>query len=481
MNAEVERGGGIPGSVAAAGGRRWWVLVGCCLGLFVLMLDSTEVVLALPAIDKDLNLSEAGLQWVQNGYLLMLAATVIASGRLGDIIGRRKVYIGGILIFALGTLLAALSTGELMLIAARLIQGIGGCAMFALSLAIASNAFPPERQATAVGVWAAISSIGVGIGPLLGGVLVDSIGWRWIFWTYLPFCAAAIVIIGVFASESRDERARQRIDVLGLVTVTAGLALVVLALVESEVWGAAALVPAAAGLAALAAFWVIEHRVEEPLVDFSLFNNRVFLGASVAAFALVGSYWTTMFYEPQFLQGSLGYSVIAAGAMILPITLPMIFISPFTGKLMARVGARPLLVSGLLVAAAAIAAIALLGRSHGYPAIFVPYLVYGIALALLYAPVSSAAMAALPRPKAGVAAGVLGMVRLMAGALLLAVSGAIFENLNDTAKVSADAVSAALIVPGAVLLISAVIAFVFLPAHAKHEHPARIEHHRFHF
>jgi EmrB/QacA subfamily drug resistance transporter len=460
--------------------RAWWVLVGSCLGLFVLMLDSTEVVLALPVIDTDLGLSEDGLQWVQNAYLLMLAATVAACGRLGDIVGRRRVYIGGVLVFALGTLLAALSTGELMLIAGRLVQGLGGSAMFALSLAIASNAFPPERQATAVGVWAAISSIALGVGPLLGGVLVESLGWRWIFWTYLPFCAAAIVIIRVFAAETRDERAGQRIDVQGVITVTAGLALVVLGLVESDVWGAAALVPFIAGLASLAGFWVVEHRAAEPLVDFSLFDNRVFLGASVAAFAVVGSYWTTMFYEPLFLQGALGYSVIAAGALILPITVPMIPISPFTAGLTKRVGPRRLLVSGVLVAAAATAAIALLGRSHGYAALFVPYLVYGIALALVYAPISSAAMAALPRAKAGVAAGALGTVRLMAGALVLAASGAIFQNRNDTSTLS-GAISATLIVPAVVLILGAVIAFRFLPAGARHEHPPRIEHHRFHF
>jgi EmrB/QacA subfamily drug resistance transporter len=461
-------------------GRSWWVLVGSCLGLFVLMLDSTEVVLALPVIDTDLGLSEDGLQWVQNAYLLVLAATVTASGRLGDIIGRRRVYIGGVLIFALGTLLAALSTGQQMLIAARLIQGLGGSAMFALSLAIASNAFPRERQATAVGIWAAISSIALGIGPLLGGVLVGSVGWRWIFWTYLPFCAAAIIIIRVFASETRDEKAGQRIDKQGAVTVTAGLALVVLALVESEVWGAAALVPLAAGLVALAAFWAIERRAPEPLIDFSLFENRVFLGASVAALALVGSYWTTMFYEPLFLQGSLRYSAVAAGALILPITVPTIFISPFTGTLMKNLGARRLLVGGLLVAGAAVAAITLLGRNHGYAAVFVPYLVYGIALAMVYAPVSSAAMAALPRAKAGVAAGALGMVRLMTGALVLAASGAIFQNLNDTLSLS-GAISAALIVPAAVLLIGAAIAFRLLPGGATHEHPPRIEHHRLHF
>src|SRR3954465_4524495 len=360
-------------------GRTWGVLIGCCLGLFVLMLDSTEVVLALPVIDKDLGLSEAGLQWVQNAYLLVLAATVITCGRLGDILGRRRVFIWGVLVFAIGALVAALSTGEEMLVGARLIQGLGGSAMFALSLALASNAFPPERQAMAVGIWAALSSIALGIGPLLGGILVDSIGWRWIFWTYLPFCAAAIVILRIFATETRDEGSGHRIDAQGLITVTTGLALVVLALVESEAWGAVALLPFVGGLVLLATFWVVEHRVEQPLVDFSLFNNRVFLGASVAALALVGSYWTTMFYEPQFLQGSLGYSVIEAGLLILPVTVPMVFLSPFTGKWMERIGPRRMIVSGLVFATLSLAAIVAVTGSGGYGLLFVPYLAYGIA------------------------------------------------------------------------------------------------------
>jgi EmrB/QacA subfamily drug resistance transporter len=459
--------------------RQWWVLIGSCLALFVLMLDSTEVVLALPVIKDDLHVSDPGLQWIQNGYLLMLAATVITCGRLGDILGRSRVFIGGVAVFAAGAVMAGAATGEEMLVAARFVQGIGGAAMFALSLAIASNAFPPEKQPTAVGIWAAISSIALGVGPLLGGVLVEGAGWRWIFWTYLPFCLAAVVILRLSIRED-DRQPDQTIDVPGLLTVTAGLGLVVLALVEFEAWGAAAVLPLVAGLALLALFWVIEHRVPNPLVDFELFRNRPYFGASIAALAIVASYWTVMFFEPIYLQGSLGYSVIAAGALILPITAPLMFISPFTGRLLERLGARRLLVGGVVAAAVGQLGIVALGDQESYAAILVPYLLYGVALAAIYAPVSSAAMAVMPREQAGIAAGVLGMQRLLAGALVLAASGAVFQAIDDGPGVSAAAVSWALVVPLVVLVAGAIGAFRLIPP-TRERHEPRIEHHRLHF
>jgi EmrB/QacA subfamily drug resistance transporter len=469
--------------VATEGGSRqaWLALIGSCLALFILMLDSTEVVLALPVIEKDLGLSATGVQWVQNAYLLMLAATVISWGRLGDILGRRRIFLTGMVIFAAGTVLAAASTGELMLIAARLVQGLGGSAMFALSLAIASNAFPAERQATAVGIWAGISSLALGVGPLVGGLLVDGPGWRWIFWTYLPFCLLSVVILRLGVAETRDTEAAQRIDVRGLVLSSAGLALIVVALVEAEAWG---LGPAVGclliGGVLLAIFWRVEHQVADPLVDFSLFHNRPYFGASVAALTLVGAYWTIMYFEPQFLEGTLGYSPIKAGALILPITLPLVLISPFTGRVLAAAGARRLLAGGLLAAAASVVAMALLGQERSYAAVAGPYLGFGIALALLYAPVSSAAMAAMPRSKAGIAAGVLGMQRLMAGALLLALSGAVFQDLDDEPGIPDSAVDWALAVPAAALVLGAIGASLLLPAE-KARHEPRIEHHRFHF
>jgi EmrB/QacA subfamily drug resistance transporter len=463
-----------------SGRRQWWVLIGSCLALFVLMLDSTEVVLALPVIQDDLHVSDPGLQWIQNGYLLMLAATVITCGRLGDILGRSRVFIAGTVVFALGAVVAGAATGEEMLIAARFIQGVGGAAMFALSLAIASNAFPPEKQPTAVGIWAAISSIALGVGPLLGGILVEGVGWRWIFWTYLPFCLAAVVILRLTVDDSGDRQPDQTIDVPGLVTVTAGLGLVVLALVEFEVWGAAAILPLVAGLALLGAFWVIEHRVKNPLVDFGLFRNRPYFGASIAALAIVAAYWTTMFFEPIYLQGSLGYSVIAAGVLILPITAPLMFISPFTGRLLERLGPRRLLVGGVAAAAVGLLGIVLLGGQGSYGAILVPYLVFGVALAAIYAPVSSAAMAVMPREQAGIAAGVLGMQRLLAGALVLAASGAVFQAIDDGPGVSATAVSWALVVPVVVLIAGALGALKLIPP-AAHRHEPSIEHHRLHF
>jgi EmrB/QacA subfamily drug resistance transporter len=464
-------------------GRAWWALIGSCLALFILMLDSTEVVLALPVIERDLGMSSAGVQWVQNAYLLALAATVISWGRIGDIVGRRRIFITGMIIFAAGTVVAATAGDELMLIVARLIQGTGGAAMFALSLALASNAFPPERQATAVGIWAGVSSLALGIGPLVGGVLVEDAGWRWIFWTYLPLCVVSVVILRFAVAQTRDPEAAQRVDVRGLALVSAGLGLVVLSMVEAEAWGfpsAPTLGCLAAGAFLLACFWRIEHHVQGPLLDFSLFRNRPYFGASIAALAIVGAYWTVMYLEPQYLQGTLGHSTIAAGALVLPITLPLVVISPFTARVMARLGARRLLVGGLLVAAASIAALALLGHERTYAAVFLPYLGFGIALALLYAPVSSAAMAAMPRSKAGIAAGVLGMQRLVAGALLLALSGAVFQALDDSPGVPANAVAWALVVPCAALVLGALAAAALLPGGSVHHEP-RIEHHRLHF
>jgi DHA2 family methylenomycin A resistance protein-like MFS transporter len=384
-------------------------------------------------------------------------------------------------VFASGTVVAAVASSEVSLVAARLIQGLGAAAMFTLSLAIASNAFPPERQATAVGIWAAISSLAMGIGPLLGGILVDGPGWRWIFWTYLPFLAAAAIIIRLSAADNRDETAPRTIDVRGLICVSLGLALVVLALVESDSWGISALTLTvfAAGIALLVLFLAIERRVRNPLVDLSLFRNRPYFGATIAALAIVGSYWTVIFFQPQYLQGPLGYSVTAAGLLVLPITLPLVFISPFTGRWMARIGPRRMLAGCLAFATLSMAGMIAATGSGGYAALFAPYLGFGVALALLYAPVSSAAMAAMPRDKAGIAAGVMGMLRLLAGALLLAVSGAVFQATDGSDGIPAGAFQAALVAPLLLLAAATLLSWKMLPA--EHRHEPEVGHHRLHF
>jgi EmrB/QacA subfamily drug resistance transporter len=413
--------------------REWWVLVGSCLGLFILMLDSTVVALALPTIERDLHASADNVQWVLNAYLLVLSVLVVTAGRLGDIAGRRRIFVIGMTVFAAGSVLAAIAWDDAVLVLARVIQGVGGAALVSLSLAIVSHAFPAERQGQALGIWAAVSALALAIGPLVGGVLIE-VDWRLIFWINLPIAALGIAIILWAAPESRDESSEPTVDYPGLVTLSAGMFAVVLALIKADDWGwgsAPTIGLLAAGVALLGSFYVIEHRVADPIVDFALFRNGPYLGASAAAFALVGAYWSVIFFQPQYLQGILRNSPIAAGLLILPVTAPMVFISPFSGGMVERFGPRGLMTLGMVCGTVGLALLTQIDADSSYGALLPGYLLFGIALGFVYAPMSTAAMLAMPRAKVGIASGVLAMVRVTSGAVALAVTGAVFQSVQS--------------------------------------------------
>jgi EmrB/QacA subfamily drug resistance transporter len=443
--------------------RRWWVLTGASTGLFILMLDSTTLPLALPSIRVELGASSSGLQWVQNVYLLTMAALVITLGRLGDMLGRKRIFQLGLLAFAAGSVIAATADSVAQLIGGRVVQGAGGAALLALSLAIASLAFPPDERSRAVGIWAAVSGIALAIGPLVGGIAVELVSWRLIFWLVVPLAALGLAIMAVAARESRDETAGARIDVPGLVTLTLGLTAVVLALVQGKQWGwesAATLGVLATGLALLTVFCVVEHRVAEPIVDFRLFRSRPYFGATAAAFALVGSFWALMFYLPQYIQLVLDHSALVSGLLVLPVTAPMVMISPFAGRLSARVGARALMTVGMTCATVGMLVLTSVDGGEGYARLLPGLLLFGVALGLVYATMSAAAMAALPPEKAGIASGVLAMNRTLAGALLLAGGGAIFQHIELEDRRDGAAFDAAFAggLAGAVWLLAAVLA-----------------------
>ncbi len=424
-------GPGEPGPSRTA--RRWWILAGSSIGLFILMLDSTAIALALPTIRLDLGASISGIQWAQNVYLLALAALVTTLGRIGDLAGRRLVFCAGLAVFALGSVVSALAGSIAVLVAGRAIQGVGAAAMLALSLAIASLAFAPEDRARAIGIWAAVSSVALAVGPLVGGVVVEFTSWRWLFLLNLPLAAVALAVLIAAMPESRDESAGRRIDVAGVVVLSAGLTLLVLALVQGKSWGWTSLDTLGtlgAGLALLAAFVIVEQRAPEPILDLSLFRSGPYLGASAAAFALVGSYWTVMFLLPQYLDLALRFSTARAGVLMLPVTLPMAVISPLVARLVERVSARLVMTAGMACAAVGMLFLTRLDASSNYYDVAPGLILFGVALGLVYAPMSAAAMAALPAEKAGVASGALAMVRCLAGAVLLAVAGAVFQHVQ---------------------------------------------------
>jgi EmrB/QacA subfamily drug resistance transporter len=426
------------------------------------MLDSTVVALALPSIRHDVGATQAGLQWVMNGYLLAITAFVVTAGRLGDVFGRKRLFLAGMCFFALGSVVSGAAGDEVTLILGRVLQGIGAAPMLPLSLAIVCNAFPAAQRARALGIWAGISALALGIGPLAGGALVD-LDWRLIFWINLPIAALGLAIVSLAAPESTDPEAGRHVDLPGLATLAVGLTAIVLALVQSRVFATGPLVAlGAVGCASLYAFWRIEHRVQGPIVDFSLFRNGPYFGASAAAFALVGAYWSVMFFQPQYLQDVRGHSAVASGLMILPVTVPMIFVSPFSGRLIARFGARALMTAGMVFGTLGLLALTEIGPHSSYLLLLAGYLPFGVALGLVYAPMSTAAMAAMPAEKVGIASGVLAMDRVMAGTIALAVSGAVFHALLGGDGSFADAVGGSTWVLVVLCAVGALLTWAFV-------------------
>ncbi|MBS1864111.1 MAG: MFS transporter [Actinobacteria bacterium] len=468
---------------------KWWTLVGACFGLFLLMLDSTVVSLALPAIRHDVGATSEQLQWMMNGYLLAISVLVVTAGRLGDMFGRRRLFLLGMLGFGVGSIVSGLAGDPDVLIGGRVLQGAGAAPVLALSLALVCNVFPAAEVPRALGIWAAVSSSALAVGPLVGGALVE-VDWRVIFLVNLPVVALGMLIVARAAPESTDPGAGREVDWPGLAALSLGLTLIVLALVQSEAWSApAVIVLAVVGVASLAAFWAVEHRMRAPIVNFALFRNRPYFGASAAAFCLVGAYWAVIYFQPQYLQDVRGHSPLVSGVMVLPITVPMVVVSPFSGKLIASFGPRALMTFGMAVGTAGMLFLTQVGATTSYGFILVGYVLFGIALGLVYAPMSTAAMAAMPGDKVGIASGVLSMVRVLAGAVALAGTGAIFHALLGAGHSFAGSLAGATWLPVGLLGVGAVLTWGFVrgpeeegpdPAVAGEPAPVELQHHAHH-
>ncbi|HSC20295.1 MAG TPA: MFS transporter, partial [Solirubrobacterales bacterium] len=337
-------------TAAAATNRKWWTLGAVCVATFMLLLDITVVNTALPAIQQDLGGSFTDLQWVIDAYALSLAALVLTAGSLADRLGRRRVFAIGLGIFSVASLLCALAPDPTFLNLARGLQGVGGAVMFAVSLALVAQEFPsgPERG-MAMGIYGATIGIAVAVGPLVGGLLTDGLGWQSVFLLNVPIGLAAIAVTYWKVAESRDPNAT-RIDWGGLVTFSLALFVLVLALVRGndEGWGSTMIVGLFAAAAVLmAAFIAIERRVEQPMLPLGFFGRRAFTGVQLAAFAVSGSMFALFLYLTLYLQSFLGFSPIEAGLRYLPITVASFIVAPLSGMALAKVQARYLMSGGL--------------------------------------------------------------------------------------------------------------------------------------
>ena len=419
--------------------RKWWTLLAVSVATFMLLLDITVVNTALPSIQKDLSASFTDLQWVIDAYTLALAAVVLTAGSIADRVGRRAVFAGGLGIFALSSLAAGLAPDATFLNVARAVQGIGGAAMFAVSLALVAQEFAAGRErATAMGVYGATIGAAVAVGPLVGGAITDGLGWRWVFFLNVPIGIAALAVTFARLRESRDPNAT-RVDWLGLVSFSTGLLLLVLALVRGNDvgWGSPQIIALFAGAAVtLAAFAAIERRVAEPMLPLGLFRGRAFTGVQFAAFAVSSSLFALFLYLTLYLQNYLGYSPLQAGLRYLPITLVPFLVAPLAVALMARVQARFLMAISLAAVGAGLLLMSGLSAGSGWTALLPGFIVAGVGIGLLNPVIADVAVSVVPKERSGMAAGINDTFRQVGVAVGVAAWGAIFLG-RGAAKISA--------------------------------------------
>jgi len=411
--------------------RKWWTLGAMCFALFMVMLDNTVVNVALPSIQRDLHAEISALEWVVNGYTLTFAVLIATGGRLGDIFGRRLMFLAGVIIFAVTSATAGIAQDPAMLIGSRAIQGIGAALMMPATLSIITHTFPAAERGRAIGIWAGVSALALSIGPVIGGFLTEYVTWRAIFLINLPVAAAAVIATIFAVQESRDETVDRRVDYPGVISLTAGLTAIVLALIEGNSWGWGSpqvlglLIGGAIGLAVFAA---IELRVAAPMVEFGLFRTRQFIGSNLVAFIVTFAMMGTFFFMAIYMQDILGFSALEAGVRFLPTTMVIAVIAPISGRLADRLGPATPMSAGLAVLAVSMFMFAGISPSTTYSGLLIPFILMGLGIALVMSPMSTAAMNAVSVQKSGVASGVLQMSRMVGASVGIAATGAIFQS-----------------------------------------------------
>jgi EmrB/QacA subfamily drug resistance transporter len=417
--------------------RKWWTLLAVCLGMLMLLLDITIVNVALPSIAEDLDASFSDLQWTIDAYALSLAALMLVTGSLGDLLGHRNVFAAGLVVFSISSLLCGVAPDPLFLNAGRAAQGIGGAAMFATSLALIAQEFKGRERGTALGIWGATAGASVAVGPLIGGALTSGIDWRWVFFVNVPIGVATLAVVLVKLAETRRRQVRP--DWPGAVAFSGALFALVFGLIRGnpDGWGSGTVLTAfIAGGALLALFVAIELTRSEPMLDLRLFRRPAFLGASLAAIALSASLFSMLLYITLYLQNILGYSPFQAGLRFLPLTLLVLLVAPIAGRLSERMPVRVLLGAGLGLVAGGLALMTNVGPSSEWTALLAGFILAGAGSGLVNPALASAAIGTVDEERAGVGSGVNNTARQVGLAAGIAALGAVFQSRVHSVLVS---------------------------------------------
>lgn len=408
--------------------RKTIILISCCLSLLIVSMDATIVNVAIPSIRADFGASPAQMQWVVDVYTLVLASLLMLSGATGDRFGRRRVFQIGLTVFAFGSLLCSLAPTADALIGARLLQGIGGSMLNPVALSIISQVFTGRvERARALGLWGAVVGISMALGPTVGGLLIQTVGWRAVFWINLPICLAAIVLTAIFVPESKSATMRN-IDPVGQGLAVLFLFSLVFTLIEGPGmgWTSVRTVSIAVlAVVALVAFLRYERRRHDPFIDLRFFRSIPFASATVTAILAFTGWGAFLFMMSFYLQTERHYSAIHTGLIYLPIAVGALIFSPLSGRIVGRYGARPsLLTAGVLMAAAALLLTTLTGTTPMWHVVLI-FTVYGMGFAMVNAPITNAAVSGMPVDRAGAAAAVTSTSRQVGVSIGVALCGSI--------------------------------------------------------
>jgi EmrB/QacA subfamily drug resistance transporter len=459
--------------------RKWWTLAAVAFGLFMIMLDNTVVNVALPSIAADLQADLSELEWIVTGYALTFASLMLTGGKLADLLGRRLIFVVGLVIFTLSSLACGMATSEEMLIGARVVQGAGAALMNPATLSIIAATFPPRQRGMAIGIWAGVSAMALAIGPLIGGLLTEHVDWSWIFFVNVPVGVVAIAASLILIPESKDESAEQRLDLPGLLTSGLGLFALTYGLIEANTYGWTSgriLGSFAVAVVLLVAFVLLEMHQRIPMLDLSLFRNGTFAGANLAVLLVALAMFGVFFFVSLYMQGILGYSAVETGAAFLPLTVLIILVAPIAGKTSDRIGSRWLITAGMLLITVQLLSFSRLGVDSTFFNLLPGLLVGGIGMALVMTPSAAAAVRALPVDKSGVGSAVLNAFRQVGGSMGIAVMGSIMA--NEVGRASGpevfrdpqrfvDGFSTTLQVAAGITLLGAVVAAALIRPHER--------------
>ena len=436
----------------AAQRRKWLALALLATTQFVIILDAAIVNVAIPSIGRDLRFSEEDLTWIPNAYALTFGGFLLLGGRMADLLGRRRLFMVGLVVFSVASLLGGMSQTEIQLIAARALQGLGAALLAPSALSMVTNMFEEGAERNkALGVWGAVSGSGGAAGVLLGGILTEYAGWEWVLWVNVPIGVIAAILAPRLLVESRRESDMRHFDAFGAITVTAGLSLLVFALVDTinEGWGSTqTLSLLAISLALIVAFVINELRSRDPLMPFAIFRLRTLTGANIVGLLVAAALFAMFFFLSRYMQEVLGYSALEAGLSYLPLALGIIASAGAASVLVTKLGIRKVLLAGLVLVTIALLWFARVPADGSYLSdLLGPMVVAAVGLGLAFVPVTIAAVSNVSRDESGLASGLINTSQQIGGALGLAVLGTIASSKTTDLIGAAQGAPAA--VPGA--------------------------------